>query len=396
MIHFSPFPCILVKGAGAYLSDLDGHEYLDMCGEYSAGLFGHSHPVIQKAMVTAIQDGVALGGVNKYEGRVAQLLCARFPSIERIRFSNSGTEAVQTALSLVRAYTGKDTFIVCSNGYHGGLAIFNRSSGRSMNVPHKWVQCAFNDSASLVAAVKANEGDVAAIVFELMQGGSGCVPARPEFVQLSRDLATKENAVLLFDEVMTSRMAVGGLQSTYGVKPDMTTLGKYLAGGGQNFGAFGGRAAIMDLLQPGNPQGAYHSGTYNNNVTTMAAAQAVLEHVWTPEAIQDLYDLGEWLRGEIRALATETNTTLRVTGLGSMMTLNFSTQIQTSEYDVVRGDNDVKQLFFLDMLRKGYFMAPRCMVSLMTVHTKEQLQGFLAAVREFLEERKAFVADVHS
>ncbi|KAL3427433.1 aminotransferase class-iii [Phlyctema vagabunda] len=392
VVHFEPFPVILASGKGSYLTDADGHSYLDLCGEYSAGMFGHSHPIITKAMHDAIDFGYALGGVNRYEGRLAQLFCSRFQSIERIRFSNSGTEANMTALALVRAYTERDTIMVFKGGYHGGLAAFGKLEGKTMNAPHKFVIGPYNDISGMSAMVEEHKADLACIFLELMQGSSGCLPADGDFIKAVRAKATEVGAVLMFDEVMTSRMSTGGMQSLIGVTPDMTTLGKYFGGGGQNFGAFGGSAKIMSMLEPGYPGGVYHSGTYNNNTTTMAAAISVLEDVWTQDAAKELYATGIWLQEEIRKISKEASSILQVTGTGSLMTIHFSRTPIHSAADVQAGDLVLKELFFFDMLKRGIFLAQRGMISLMTVTSRAELHNFLVAIKEFLEERKELVS----
>jgi glutamate-1-semialdehyde 2,1-aminomutase len=372
---------------------VDGHTYLDLCGEYSAGMFGHSHPIITKAMHSAIDSGVALGGVNRYEGRLAKLFCSHFSSIEKIRFSNSGTEANLTALALVKAYTKRNTILVFKGGYHGGLATFgdDKVTANSMNAPHNFVIAPYNDIQALNEIVAKHKDDLACIFLELMQGSSGCLPADIDFVKAIRVKATETGAILMFDEVMTSRMSVGGLQKLIGVTPDMTTLGKYYGGGGQNFGAFGGKSEIMSIIEPGHPGGAYHSGTYNNNVTTMAAGVAVLEEVWTEEAASALFKTGEWLQGELQRVSKEVSSTLKVTGIGSLMALHFSSKEVRSAADVQASETTVRELFFFDMLKKGFYLAQRSKVSLMTVTTKEELETFVEAVRQFLVERKEFV-----
>ncbi|KIW18944.1 hypothetical protein PV08_03233 [Exophiala spinifera] len=396
VIHMKPFPVVQARGEGSYLTDVDGHKYLDLCAEYSACMFGHSHPVIKRAMHDAVEQGFALGGVNQYEGRLANLLCERFKTMDKVRFSNSGTETNMTALALVKAYTGRSKIIVFEGGYHGGLATFTsqssmnmKSSGKkTMNAPHDWVVVPYNDIAALEAAVSEHKADLACIFLELMQGSSGCTPADVDFVKACRALATEAGAVLFFDEVMTSRMSIHGYQDMLGVYPDMTSFGKYFGGGGQNFGAFGGKAEIMDMLEPGYPGGVYHSGTFNNNVATMATATAVLEEIWTREdQARDLFDKGVWLREELNRLAdAKHNSTMYVTGTGSLMTIHFKEQPRTGVQAA-----DLKELFFFDMLKKGFFLARRGMVSLMTITSKEELQTFIDAVDEFLSERAEFV-----
>jgi glutamate-1-semialdehyde 2,1-aminomutase len=415
VIHLSPFPLALASGKDSYLTDYDGHKYLDLCGEYSAGMFGHSNPIITKAMHEAIDNGYALGGVNAFEGRLANLFTSRFESIEKIRFSNSGTECVMTALSLIRAYTEKPTVLVMGGGYHGGLASFGGVIAAGMNAPGSFVITPYNDIEAMEKAVDANKDNLAAIVLELMQGSSGCIPADLEFVKACRRKATEVGAVLMFDEVMTSRMTTGGMQKMLGIVPEMTTLGKYFAGGGQNFGAFGkllfnilfapmkfdsladptrtgGKAEIMDLLTPGHPKGLYHSGTYNNNITTLSAACAVLEQVWTPEEASKLFALGDWFSGELNRVSKEAGSSLVISGVGSIVAVHFTGKPIRNAADTLAGNMNLRELFVFDMFAKGFFLSYRAMISLMTTHTKEELQNFIDAVKEWLIERKEFVS----
>lgn len=393
VIHFYPFSLVFEGGEGGYVTDVDGHRYLDLCAEYSACLFGHSHPTVIKAMHAAIDKGISLGGVNKYEGRLAQLLTSRFAGMDMVRFSNSGTETNMTALNVARAYTGRDTIIVMKGGYHGGLAAFAKGDPKngikSMNSPLKWVVTPFNDVEALGKAVAAHRDDLSCIMVELMQGSSGCLPASRGFIQAARDLATETGAVLMFDEVMTSRMSTGGMQRLMGITPDMTTLGKYLAGGGQNFGAFGGKSKIMSILVPGHPSGVYHSGTFNNNVTTMATAVEVLERIWDDREAHILYELGNWLRDEINRVGAAAGGKLKASGVGSLLSVHFTDgEIRNVEDVQERADLVLKELFFFDMLRRGFYIAQRGMISLMTVHTRDQLQTFVAAIEEWLVERR--------
>lgn len=254
-----------------------------------------------------------------------------------------------------------------------------------MNAPHDWVVVPYNNIPALQAAVHDHKDDLACIFLELMQGSSGCTPANVDFAKATRALATEAGAVLFFDEVMTSRMSIHGYQDLLGVYPDMTSLGKYFAGGGQNFGAFGGKAEIMDMLEPGYPGGVYHSGTFNNNVTTMAAATTVFEQVWTEEDdAKDLFDKGVWLREELNRVSAKHKSSMYVTGTGSLMAIHFRGGEETA---------DLKELFFFDMLRKGFFLARRLMISVMTITSVEELQTFIDAVDAWLGTSAARLQD---
>ncbi|KAJ9131002.1 Beta-transaminase [Pleurostoma richardsiae] len=394
-LGFKPFPLIFTGGKGSTVTDADGHHYVDLCGEYSAGLFGHSHPIVTQTMIDTIQQGLALGGVNQYEGKLATLLAGRFPCIEKVRFSNSGTEANLTALSVIKAYTRRCKVIVFKDAYHGGLLsfMFVPPPGEfGMNVTMDWIILPYNDTEALEMAVEQNKDDLACIMVEPMQGAIGCLPASIEFLQRCRDKATEVGAVLFFDEVTTSRMSTGGMQTRLNIIPDVTTLAKYFGGGGQSFGAFGGKKEIFNLLEPGNPKGLSHGGTYNNNVVSMATAIAVMEKVWTPEAADNLFELGEWFHRELDRVSDEQNSILRISGLGSLINVHFSKKDIHSSADVKAGNMQLRELYFFEMMKKGYFLTSRGMICLNTVITKEQLQGFVKATEEFLVEHKTLVS----
>ena len=294
ILFYPPYPLTIVRGEGARLWDLDGHAYTDLLGEYTAGLYGHSHPVIQAAVREALERGIVLGGPNPYEAELARLICARFPSCDLVRFCNSGTEANLNALCAARAITGRSHVLVFDGAYHGGPLTFAHG-GSPMNLPFPWVIGAYNDLDTTLALIERHGRELAAIIVEPMMGAAGAIAGDPAFLQGLRDAADRHGIVLIFDEVMTSRLSPGGLQAKLGITPDMTTFGKYL-GGGLSFGAFGGRADLMARFDPRHPDALPHSGTYNNNVLTMAAGVAGLSEVFTPEAALALNETAEALR----------------------------------------------------------------------------------------------------
>src|SRR4029077_13509181 len=243
------------------LEDADGHQYVDLLGEYSAGLYGHSNPVVIQAMTDALQEGVSRGAHTRYEVDLAEAVCARFASIESVRFTNSGTEANLMALSAARAFTGRGRVMVFRGGYHGGLLTF--ADGPSpVNVPYDVLLAEYNDAAGagglgrehagsppVVPVVREHAGSLACVLVEPMLGSGGCIPGDPAFLSGLREATRQAGALLIFDEVMTSRPGPGGLQERLAIRPDLTTLGKYI-GGGASFGAFGGRADVMGLFDP--------------------------------------------------------------------------------------------------------------------------------------------------
>ena len=227
-IHVDPFPLTMARGEGARLWDIDGHEYIDFLSEFTAGIYGHSHPAIRKAIEAALDGGLNFGAHNEIEARFAAAICARFPSIELVRFTNSGTEANLMAVSAARAITGRPKILVFTGGYHGGVFYF-RGHGSPLNAPFEYLLGRYNDLAAVEALVHAYRAELAAILVEPMQGTTGCIPAERAFLAGLRALSNDTGALLIFDEVMTSRLAPGGLQQVHGILPDLTTLGKYLS-----------------------------------------------------------------------------------------------------------------------------------------------------------------------
>ena len=296
-IHQPPFPVTIVRGEGAALTDADGHEYVDFLGEYTAGLYGHSNPVIVDAIQNALADGFVLGAPNRYEAVLAEAICARFPSIELVRFCNSGTEANLLALSLSRAVKGRDGVLVFGGAYHGGVLLFAHGVS-SLNPPFQWVIGEYNNTADAARLVEAHAHELAAVIVEPLQGAAGVIPADPAFLRTLRDATTAHDVLLVFDEVMTARLSRGGMQELLGIEPDLTTLAKFV-GGGLSFGAFGGRADLMRRFDPSRPDALQHGGTFNNDVLTMAAGAAGLTQVLTKAEISRLNDLGDRLRDRL-------------------------------------------------------------------------------------------------
>src|SRR5216683_2837920 len=310
-IFVEPFPLTMVRGEGSRLWDLDGHEYVDFLSEFTAGLYGHSHKLIRRALDDALDSGVNFGAHGPAEGRFAAAICARFPSIELVRFTNSGTEA-----NLMADIAGT----------------------RALVMPHR--------------------DNLAAILVEPMLGGSGCIPASREFLAELRALASETGAILIFDEVMTSRLAPGGLQEAHGILPDMTTLGKYV-GGGMSFGAFGGKAALMEWFDPRRKDGFQHAGTFNNNVLTMNAGLVGLTEIYTPERARTLNAFGEGLRERLNASVRRRGLAMQFTGIGSMIGVHMTDAPIHSASDAAKGNAGLLDLFYFDLLGRGIWFAKR-------------------------------------
>jgi glutamate-1-semialdehyde 2,1-aminomutase len=391
-LFYTPFPLTMARGQGARLWDLDGHEYIDLIGEFTAGLYGHSSPVIRAAIIGALDQGLSLAAHNVLEVRLAQAVCERFPSIELVRFTNSGSEANMMAVGLARAHTGRDKILVFKGGYHGAfMSGFGYAATNPSNAPHQWIVADYNDPEGLAALVQANADRLAAILMEPMLGSAGCIPATEGFLQAARDQADRVGALLIFDEVMTSRLSPGGLQQASGVTPDLTTLGKYL-GGGSSFGAFGGRADIMQRLDPSRPGAMGHAGTFNNNVISMAAGHAGLSELYTPPVAIAHNARGDTLRRRLNALCKSQGVSLQFTGMGSLMNVHPVRGEVKCLADVLKGPGEVRDLLFFHLVEDSLYMARRGFVALSLALTDADLDAFVTSVERFIVRYRALLA----
>jgi len=384
-IHVDPFPLTMVRGEGARLWDLDGHEYADFLSEFTAGIYGHSHPAIRQAITAALEGGLNFGAHNAAEARFAAAICSRFPSIELVRFTNSGTEANLMAVSAARAITGRPKILVFEGGYHGGVFYF-RGHGSPLNAPFEYLVGRYNDLEAVEALVRPRRAELAAILVEPMQGTTGCIPAERGFLAGLRALADDTGALLIFDEVMTSRLAPGGLQEVHGILPDLTTLGKYI-GGGMSFGAFGGRADIMERFDPRRSDAFQHAGTFNNNVLTMNAGLVGLTEIYTPERAHALNASGDCLRERLNAVARRHGLAMQFTGLGSMLAVHMTDGAIRSAEDAERGNGALRDLFYFDLVARGIWFAKRGMFALSIALDDADSDKLVDAVEEFTQTR---------
>jgi glutamate-1-semialdehyde 2,1-aminomutase len=386
VLFYEPFPIVMTRGAGAELWDADGTRYLDLLGEFTAGIYGHSDPTIRAAIDAALDGGINLAGHNPMEPQLARLVCERFPSIERLRFTNSGTEANLMALAAATTFTGRQRIIAFQGGYHGGVLSFG--ADKRANVPHDILLAPYNDRPAAIRLIAENAGELAAVLVEPMLGSGGCIPGEIGFLQSLRQATREAGALLILDEVMTSRLSPGGRQAALGIVPDLTTLGKYI-GGGMSVGAFGGRADIMALFDPRQPGALPHAGTFNNNVLTMSAGIAGLSRVFTPEAALALNARGDRLRERINALAAERGAALQATGLGSLLTLHPLAGPIRSPADAARADARLRDLLFFDLVERGIYLARRGMIALSLPVTEADCDRLVEALGEILDTRRA-------
>lgn len=384
VLYYDPFPIVMARGEGCRLWDLDGHEYIDFLGEFTAGIYGHTHPVIRQAIVAALDNGLNLTAHNVFEARLAGILCGRFPSVELVRFTNSGTEANVLAISLAMAFTRRRKILVFEGAYHGGVLSFGRR-GSEINVPHDFVIGRYNDVDGTSNLIRECAEELAAVIVEPMLGAGGCIPGTSEFLGMIRERTRETGALLIFDEVMTSRLGPHGRQEQLGIRADLTTLGKYIGGGG-SIGAFGGRADIMALFDPRQPTALYHAGTFNNNVISMAAGAAGLTQLYTEAEAASLTKRGEVLRCRLNDLCAEHGASLQFTGIGSLMNAHATTQPVLRPIDTDERGQGIKSLLFFHLLEKGIYTARRGFISLSLPLGDREVEVFVEAIKEFLNQ----------
>jgi glutamate-1-semialdehyde 2,1-aminomutase len=365
ILAHQPFPLTFVRGRGAVLTDADGHEYVDLLGDYTAGLFGHGERRVLDAVHAAMGELASVGGVHRHEAELARLMCERF-GLDRVRFTNSGTEATLFAVTAARAFTGREKVLVFRGAYHGGVFFFANGDA-AWNAPYPFSVGSYNDLDATLALV---DDELAAVLVEPMLGSGGCIPARPEFLAGLFDAAREAGAVCIADEVMTSRHGRSGLAALLGVEPDLRTFGKYI-GGGFSFGAFGGRAEVLDQFDPARPDAIPHAGTFNNNVATMAAGCVVLGELYTADVAEAHTARGERFRAQVEEVLARHSAPVSVTGYGSMLALHAP-------------DAALQELLFLGLYRRGVYTAPRGMINLSLPLTDDQLAAALAALNETL------------
>ncbi|MBI2719203.1 MAG: aminotransferase class III-fold pyridoxal phosphate-dependent enzyme [Rhizobiales bacterium] len=388
VLYTQPFPIRAASAEGARITDLDGHRYLDLLGEYSAGIYGHSHPAIREAVADALAMGVNLGASHAREVEFAAAVTRRF-DLDLVRFTNSGTEANMMALAAARCFTRRGKIMPMHGGYHGGTLYFSHGAS-PVNAPFDCVLGRYNGITETAALMAREADDLAAVILEPMLGGGGCIPADPEFLAMLRQETKERGIVLIFDEVMTSRLHPKGLAAHYGIEPDLKTLGKYI-GGGMSFGAFGGKREIMLQFDPRRPDALPHAGTFNNNTLTMTAGLTGLTGVFTPEACVALNGRGDGLRRSLNDLFMRYQVRMKATGMGSMITLHPVTGDVTSPDDLTHADKRLRQLLFLDLLDDGIYIAERGFMALSLMVTDDDCRGVVAAVEKFIGRRREFL-----
>jgi len=392
VLHYEPFPLTMVSGEGAELTDLDGHRYVDFVGEYSAGLFGHSDPRIIAAIHEALASGIAMGAPTKYERTLARLLCERYPALDQVRFCNSGTEANLMALTTACAVTGRDKLLAFRGSYHGGVIKF--PGGRcELNVPYNFVLGDFNDVKGTAALIRGLGDELAAVIVEPILGAGGNIKADREFLEILRNCTKDVGALLIFDEVKTSRLGAAGIQGMINVTPDLTTLGKFIAGGLPT-GAFGGRAELMARFDPRHGRGWNHAGTFNNNVCAMAAGCVAMGDVFTPARAAEFFDWSEAFRLSLNEMFAQRDVPMFANGMGSIIAIHFSREATKKPTDITASCQSLRPLLHMEMLLEGVLICKRGDLFLSLPMDESHLTKARDALGTFIDKHKKLVENV--
>ncbi len=394
-------PRFIARGRGALLTDVDNNEYVDYVGSWGPLILGHADQRVAAAISKVLDKGWSFGAPTELETRLASQIVDDYPSIERLRFVNSGTEATMSTVRLARGFTGRDGVVKFEGGYHGhvdallvkagsGLTTFATpsSAGIPAGMTSTTLLMPYNDLGAVQAVFAAHAERIAAVIVEPIAGNMGCVPPAAGFLAGLRRICDEAGALLIFDEVITGyRVGLGGAQGLYGVRPDLTCLGKII-GGGLPVGAYGGRAEIMERLSPQGP--VYQAGTLSGNPLAMAAGLATLEALHEPGVYETLETLSAQLADGLADAAAQAGVPIFQTRVGSMAGLFMQPGPVTDYASATRSDTCAYARFFHAMLKRGIYLAPSqyetMFVSL--AHTEEQIARTIAAAAESFAELK--------
>jgi glutamate-1-semialdehyde 2,1-aminomutase len=361
-------PVLLARGAGPLVWDVDGREYLDLIGSWGATILGHADPAVVEAVRRAALDGFALGATHPLEVELGEAVSAAIPSIERLRFTSSGTEAVMSAVRLARAATGRELILKFAGAYHGhsdGLLVEAGSGVATLAIPGsagvpgivaaRTIVVPFNDPGAFTRAFAAHPRQIAAVIVEPVVANAGVIAPRAGFLEQLREVTTTDGALLLFDEVITGfRLGPGGAQARFGVRPDLTTLGKII-GGGMPIGAYGGRRDLMELVAPVGP--VYQAGTLSGHPLAMAAGIATLRQL-EPDRYAALERRVDRLVGALEATAASAGRAVAIARSGPLLTVFFRTGIPADAAEAFESDRDAYARFFGAMLDAGVLLPP--------------------------------------
>jgi glutamate-1-semialdehyde 2,1-aminomutase len=386
-------PIVLERGEGPHVWDADRRRYIDYIGAWGPAILGHADPAVVGAVIWAARNGFALGATNPLEIELGEAITAAMPSIERLRFTSSGTEAVMSAVRLARAATGRTLLLKFAGGYHGhidgllveagsGLATqaIPGSAGVPMATAAQTLVLPYNDASSVTLAFAQHPGEIAAVIVEPVAGNVGVIAPSPDVLEHLRETTRADGALLIFDEVITGfRLGPGGAQARYGIRPDLTTLGKII-GGGMPIGAYGGRADLMELIAPAGP--VYQAGTLSGHPLSMAAGIATLAAL-EPGRYGALDGIAEQLATSLAAAASEAGRTVAISRVGSLLTVFFRPTLPSDAAEALTSDRDAYARFFGSMLDQGILLPPSQFEAwfISMAHTEAEVKATVGAAR---------------
>lgn len=407
---FLPFPNFIKYGDGAYMYDEDGFKLLDFQNNYTSLIHGHAHPETVEAVREQIAKGSAYTAPFEKQIELSAILTQRFPSVDMIRYTNSGTEANMHALRIARAYTGKAKIIKTEGGYHGTTDVFEasvdpnikkagtldqikvipESRGVSENALKDVLVVPFNDIERTRKMIEEHYRETACIIIEPIMGSAGQITPDLEYLKFLREITAQYHIVLIFDEVVTGRLSLGGVQKFYGVTPDLTTMGKII-GGGTPVGAFGGKQEIMQMYDPREKK-MYHSGTFNGNAVTMAAGLATMK-AYNQEAVDYVNGLGTLFKEGVLKIYDKLGLNMKISGTGSIYNILFTDKEVKNYRDVASAHEELNKVLYMSLLTKGIFDAERGMFCMSTAMTKEDIRFGLDTLETSLREMLPAIAE---
>jgi glutamate-1-semialdehyde 2,1-aminomutase len=406
---YRPFPTFMKFGEGYKIFDVDGLEYIDFQNNYNSLIHGHAHPATVRAVAEQIQLGTVYGAPAESQVLMAEELCSRLPTAEKIRFCNSGTEATMLAIGLARCMTQKFKILKMEGGYHGSHDVVQISikpglenvgpGHQPLSVPENpgipprvlkdCVVAPFNNIKITERIIAENHEGLAAILVEPIAGSCGMIPPEPGFLGMLRESATKFKIPLIFDEVLSFRLSRGGCQEIYGVAPDLTALGKVI-GGGFPVGALAGPAEFMDHFSPAESRFLGHSGTFNGNPVTMAAGLATLKAL-TESEIYRINELGKMLRTDLRKVLEKLGIRAQVTGAGSLAQIHFTDQPVIDWRSAATARVDLRTVFHLLLLDKRIFAAPRAFFNISTPMSAKEIDELTSGAESSLAKMRPYI-----
>jgi glutamate-1-semialdehyde 2,1-aminomutase len=402
-LFYRPYPAVMDRGEGCWLYDIDGNRLLDFTGNHSSLVHGYGHPAILEAVEHQLRKGTCFPGSTEPQLRLARLLCERIPSMERVRFTSSGTEASMNAIRAARAFTGRARIAKVEGGYHGTMddvmvsvhpteseagrraqpLATASTKGLASDATAGVVVLPFNEIDAAAAILEAEGDRLGAVVVEPVLGSAGMIPAERDYLRMLRDMTRRLGVVLIFDEVVSLRVAPGGAQEYFGVTPDLTCLGK-LIGGGFPLGAFGGRADIMALFDPSHGRPSIpHPGSLNANPMGMVAGAVTLE-LLTPAAIAQLNAHGATMRKDLTSAFADAGVAAQITGLGSLFAIHLTGKPVRSYRDTLNSDSELRHQIFLGLFNEGIQIDPRGVGNVSTAIGQDEIRRFGEAVRSVI------------